>query len=61
VKRAARHDTGILPYGSMLDQPVEVRAQATRMRSNANIDPVGLSAPRLSQCRLHGRIKRAEK
>ena len=40
VKIITRHPTDARwgdaePYGSMLDQPVEVRAQATRMRSDA--------------------------
>ena len=40
LKTITRHPTDARwgdaePYGSMLDQPVEVRAQATRMRSNA--------------------------
>jgi hypothetical protein len=44
VKTITRHPTDARwgdaePYGSMLDQPVEVRAQATRMRSNAG--PIG--------------------
>jgi hypothetical protein len=40
VKTITRHPSDARwgdaePYGSMLDQPVEVRAQATRMRSDA--------------------------